>query len=88
MIAQLHGTLAARDGEELVVQTDGGVGYAVTVPLGVLYRLPAMGARVALFQGSPDAPAIAGFARGEVVQLPRGESNYLVVLTFHVEHNS
>ena len=49
MIAQLHGTLAARDGEELVVQTDGGVGYAVTVPLGVLDRLPAMGARVALF---------------------------------------
>ena len=46
------------------------------------------GARIALFQGSPDAPAIAGFARGEVVQLPRGESNYLVVLTFHVEHNS
>ena len=46
------------------------------------------GARIALFQGSPDAPEIAGFARGEVVQLPRGESNYLVVLTFHVEHNS
>ena len=44
------------------------------------------GARVALFQGSPDAPEIAGFTRGEAVPLPRGESNYLVVLTFHVEH--
>ncbi len=44
------------------------------------------GARVALFQGSPDAPAIAGFTRGEAVRLPRGQSNYLVVLTFHVEH--
>ncbi|MGZ5472471.1 MAG: 16S rRNA (guanine(527)-N(7))-methyltransferase RsmG [Thermoanaerobaculia bacterium] len=44
------------------------------------------GARVALFQGSPDAPEIAGFIRGEAIPLPRGESNYLVVLTFHVEH--
>lgn len=44
------------------------------------------GARVALFQGSPDAPEIAGFTRDEVVRLPRGESNYLVTLTFHVEH--
>jgi len=44
------------------------------------------GARVALFQGSPDAPEIAGFTLGEAVPLPRGESNYLVVLTFHVEH--
>ncbi len=45
------------------------------------------GARVALFQGSPDAPEIAGFTRGEAIPLPRGESNYLVVLTFHVEHS-
>jgi len=44
------------------------------------------GARVALFQGSPDAPEMAGFTRGEAVPLPRGESNFLVVLTFHVEH--
>ena len=46
------------------------------------------GARVALFQGSPDAPEIAGFTGGEAVPLPRGESNYLVVLTFHVEHDA
>lgn len=45
------------------------------------------GARVALFQGSPDAPQIAGFTRSEVFPLPRGESNYLVVLTFHVEQH-
>ena len=44
------------------------------------------GARIALFQGSPDVPEIAGFTRGEVVRLPRGESNYLVLLMFHVEH--
>lgn len=43
------------------------------------------GARVALFQGTPDLPAIAGFRRGEVIPLPRGESNYLAILTFHVE---
>ena len=44
------------------------------------------GARVALFQGSPDTPEIAGFTRDQAVPLPRGESNYLVVLMFHVEH--
>jgi 16S rRNA (guanine527-N7)-methyltransferase len=44
------------------------------------------GARIALFQGSPDVPEIGGFTRGEAVPLPRGDSNYLVVLTFHVEH--
>jgi len=49
MIAQIVGSLAARDGETLVVQTDGGVGYLVTVPLGALERLPQVGARVTLF---------------------------------------
>ncbi|HEX6159107.1 MAG TPA: RsmG family class I SAM-dependent methyltransferase [Thermoanaerobaculia bacterium] len=43
------------------------------------------GARIALFQGSPEVPEIAGFRREEVLPLPRGESNYLVVLMFHVE---
>ena len=46
------------------------------------------GARVALFQGSPDAPDIAGFTAAEAVRLPRGEANYLKILTFHVEHSS
>ena len=31
------------------MQTDGGVGYAVTVPAGVLERLPAPGGRVSLY---------------------------------------
>ncbi len=48
MIAGLSGTLAALDGEEALVQTDGGVAYAVHVPLGVAARLPAPGGRVAL----------------------------------------
>jgi len=43
------------------------------------------GGRVALFQGSPGLPAISGFEPGEVFALPRGTSNYLVTLTFHVE---
>ncbi len=43
------------------------------------------GARVALFQGTPAVPPISGFSRGAAVALPRGQSNYLVVMTFHVE---
>ena len=48
MIATVVGTLADRSGETVVVQTDGGVGYMVTVPAGVFARLPAEGARVLL----------------------------------------
>lgn len=46
------------------------------------------GARIALFQGTPDAPTLAGFVREQAVALPRGTSNYLVLLTFHVEQSS
>lgn len=49
MIATLTGVLAEREGESLVVQTDGGVGYAVAVSLGVASRLPARGSRLTLF---------------------------------------
>jgi len=43
------------------------------------------GGRVALFQGTDDVPAIDGIGSSEVHRLPRGASNYLVVLTFHVK---
>ena len=43
MIAALTGVIAEREGEALVIQTDGGVGYAVTVSLGVAARLPPTG---------------------------------------------
>jgi len=43
------------------------------------------GGRVALFQGTDDVPAIDGIGRSEVHRLPRGASNFLVVLTFHVK---
>jgi holliday junction DNA helicase RuvA len=48
MIAMVSGVVAAREADSLVVQTDGGVGYLVTVPSGVAERLPAPGARVSL----------------------------------------
>ena len=43
------------------------------------------GARVALFQGSPETPPIEGFEKQTATVLPRGNSNYLVTL-FHVKH--
>jgi 16S rRNA (guanine527-N7)-methyltransferase len=43
------------------------------------------GARIALFQGSPEVPEIHGFTFAEAIPLPRGESNYLAVMMFHVE---
>lgn len=49
MIATLAGVVSERHGETLVVQTDGGVGYEVTVPVGVAVRLPPRGSRVSLF---------------------------------------
>jgi holliday junction DNA helicase RuvA len=48
MIASVEGTLMDREDETIVVQTDGGVGYEITVPLGVFERLPANGSRVRL----------------------------------------
>jgi holliday junction DNA helicase RuvA len=48
MIATLSGLLTDRDGETITIRTPGGVGYEVTVPLGVYERLPATGAPVEL----------------------------------------
>ena len=66
MIATVTGVLADREGETVVVQTDGGVGYAITVPLGVFERLPPRGARVSLHTElvvREDAWALYGFDR-------------------------
>jgi Holliday junction DNA helicase RuvA len=49
MIATLTGTLTEKSPDQIVVQTDGGVGYAVQVPLGVFERLPALHGRCTLF---------------------------------------
>lgn len=48
MIALVSGILGERDGDTILIETAGGVGYAVTVPLGVLERLPPAGSRVSL----------------------------------------
>lgn len=66
MIARVSGVLAERAGDTIVVETDGGVGYAVTVPVGVAERLPATGARVSLFTElivKEDGWALFGFDR-------------------------
>ena len=49
MIATVSGTLTEREDETIVIQTEGGVGYAVTVPLGVFERLPLAGGQVRLY---------------------------------------
>ncbi len=51
-----------------------------------LARYLADEARIALFQGTGNVPRTAGFEPGEVFRLPRGDSNYLVTLMFHVKH--
>lgn len=49
MITAVSGILAHHEASQLVVQTDGGVGYLVNAPLGVMERLPPVGGRVTLF---------------------------------------
>ena len=49
MIASIAGILMEREDDTIVIQTDGGVGYEVTVPLGVFERLPVNGSRVRLY---------------------------------------
>jgi Holliday junction DNA helicase RuvA len=48
MIASVRGRLTAKSADRVVVETAGGIGYEVTVPLGVMERLPAAGAEVTL----------------------------------------
>jgi Holliday junction DNA helicase RuvA len=48
MIAHVRGRLAAKSADRVVVETPGGVGYEVAVPLGVMERLPAIGADITL----------------------------------------
>ena len=48
MIASLRGTLASREVAGIVIETAGGIGYLIEVPLGVFERLPAAGVEVHL----------------------------------------
>lgn len=66
MIALVTGTLRERDGDSVLIETAGGVGYSVTVPLGVLERLPANGTKVSLYTElvvREDGWALFGFDR-------------------------
>ena len=48
MIAHVRGRITSKSADRVVVETPGGVGYEVVVPLGVMERLPAPGAEVTL----------------------------------------
>jgi Holliday junction DNA helicase RuvA len=48
MIASLSGRLVQKGADRVTIETSGGVGYEVTVPLGVMEQLPAVGERVTL----------------------------------------
>jgi len=48
VIAYVRGRLATKSADRVVVETAGGVGYEVTVPLGVMERLPGAGTEVTL----------------------------------------
>lgn len=66
MIAHVSGVLRERDSDTVLIETAGGVGYAVTVPLGVLERLPGTGERVSLHTElvvREDGWALYGFDR-------------------------
>ncbi|MBI1966941.1 MAG: Holliday junction branch migration protein RuvA [Gemmatimonadetes bacterium] len=65
MIASITGRLAAKSADRVVVQTAAGVGYEVTVPLGVIERLPSVGEPVTLATElvvREDGWALYGFA--------------------------
>ncbi len=49
MIALVSGKLREHDGDTVLLETASGVGYAITVPLGVLERLPATGSPCTLY---------------------------------------
>lgn len=48
MIAQVAGRLVAKRADRVMIETAGGVGYEIVVPLGVMEQLPAVGASVNL----------------------------------------
>lgn len=48
MIAHVRGRVTTKGADRVVIETAGGVGYEVIVPLGVMERLPATGAEVTL----------------------------------------
>ncbi|MBT8487566.1 MAG: Holliday junction branch migration protein RuvA [Gemmatimonadetes bacterium] len=67
MISRLQGTVLAREGERVEIETRGGVVYEVEVPIPVLERLPAPGGAVELRTVqvvSETSTALYGFIEG------------------------
>ena len=65
MIASVTGRLTAATADRVVIETPGGVGYELTIPLGVMERLPAVGQTVTLATElvvRDDGWALYGFA--------------------------
>jgi len=65
VIAQVRGRLAAKGADRVIVETPGGVGYEIVVPLGVMEGLPPVGEAVALVTElvvREDGWALYGFA--------------------------
>jgi Holliday junction DNA helicase RuvA len=48
MIAHVRGRLASKSADRVVIETAGGVGYEIVVPLAVMEKLPAAGTEVML----------------------------------------
>ncbi len=48
MIAQVSGRVAAKQADRVLIQTAGGLGYEIVVPLAVMERLPPVGEAVSL----------------------------------------
>lgn len=67
MIASVSGRLAAKQGDRVVVETPGGVGYELILPLGVLERLPPTGEPITLLTElivREDGTTLYGFLDG------------------------
>lgn len=68
MLARLQGILVAKHPPTVVIDTPGGVGYEVDVPMSTFYGLPAIGERVTLLTHlavREDAQLLYGFATAE-----------------------
>ena len=48
MIAHVRGRLASKSADRVVIETAGGVGYEIVVPLGVMEKMPGAGTEVML----------------------------------------
>src|SRR3989449_6177682 len=76
LFRSVSGRLAAKQADRVVVQTAGGVGYEIAVPLGVMERLPPVGESVSLateLEVREDGWALYGFRdESERRVFPRG----------------